>query len=53
MVLRYLSVVQGLLSFAAPPNLHRVLSNCQREKVENPLLQIQVHKRKGHLNPAS
>jgi len=53
MVPRYLSVVQGLLSFAAPPNLHCVLSICEREKVENQLLQIQVHKRKGHLNPAA
>jgi len=52
MVPRYLSVVQVLLSFAAPPN-HCDLSICEREKLENPLLQIQVHKRKGHLNPAA
>ena len=53
MVSRYLSVVQALLSFAAPPNLHCVLSICERKKVEKPLLQIQVHKRKGHLKPTA
>jgi len=44
-----LSVVQVLLSFPAPPNLHCVLCICERKKVEKPLLQIQVHKRKGML----
>jgi len=53
MVPRYLLVVQVLLSFAAPPNLHCVLSICERKKVEKPLLQIQVHKRKGLLKPAA
>ena len=47
MVPRYLSVVQVLLSFPAPPNLHYVLSICERKKVGKPLLQIQVHKRTG------
>jgi len=47
MVQRYLSVVQVLLSFTAPTNLHCVLSICERKKVEEPLLQIQVHKRLG------
>jgi len=51
MVPRYLSVVQVLLSFAAPPNLHCVLLICERKKVEKPLLQ--VHQRKGHLKPAA
>ena len=36
-----------LLSFAAPPNLHCVLSICERKKVEKTLLLVQVHKRKG------
>jgi len=53
MVPRYLLVVQVLLSFAAPPNLHRVLSVCERKKVEKQLLQIQVHKRKRLLKPAA
>jgi len=35
MVPCYLSVVQVLLSFAAPPNLHCVLSICERKKAEN------------------
>jgi len=47
MVKRYLSVVQVLLSFAAPTNLHCVLSICERKKVYEPLLQIQVRKRLG------
>jgi len=33
MVQRYLLVVQELLSFAAPANLHYVLSICDRKKV--------------------
>ena len=53
MVQRCLSVVQVLLSFAAPPNLHCVLSICERKKVGKPLLQIPVHKRTGHLKPAA
>jgi len=48
MVPRCLSVVQVLLAFATPPNLHCVLSICERKKVEKPLLQIQVQKREGH-----
>jgi len=36
-----------------PPNLHCVLSICEGKKVEKPLLQIQVHKYKGHLKPAA
>jgi len=38
MVARCLLVVQVLLSFAATPNLHCVLSICERKKVEKPLL---------------
>jgi len=47
MVPHYLLVVQVLLSFSVPPNLHCVLSVCEGKKVEKPLLQIQIHKRKG------
>jgi len=50
---RYLLVVQVLLTFSVPPNLHCVLSVCEGKKVEKPLLQIQVHKRKGLLKPAA
>jgi len=53
MVPRYLLVVQVLLSFSVPPNLHCVLSVCEGKKVEKPLLQIQIHKRKGLLKPAA
>jgi len=35
MVQRYLSVVQVLLSFAAPTNLHCVLSICECKKYKN------------------
>jgi len=45
--------VHVLLSFAAPSNLHCVLSICERKKVEKPLLQVQVHKHKGHLKAAA
>jgi len=53
MVPHYSSAVQVFLSFSAPPNLPYVLSICERKKVEKSLLQIQVHKRKGHLKPAA
>ena len=38
---------------SAPPNLHCVLSICEHKMLEKPLLQIQVHKRKGLLKPAA
>jgi len=53
MVPRYLLLVPVLLSFSVPPNLHCVLSVCEGKKVEKPLLQIQIHKRKGLLKPAA
>ena len=46
MVPRCLLVVQVLLSFSFPTDLHCVLSVCKGKKVEKPLLQIQIHKRK-------
>ena len=53
MVPHYLLVVQVLLSFSVPPNLHCVLSVCEGKKVEKRRLQIQIHKRKGLLKPAA
>ena len=53
MVPRYLLVVQVLLSFSVPPNLHCALSVFEGKKVEKTVLQIQIHKRKGLLKPAA
>jgi len=36
-----------------PANLHSVLSVCEGKKVEKPILQIQIHKRKGLLKSAA
>jgi len=53
MVPRYSLVVQVLLSFSVTPNIHCVLSVCECKKVEKPLLQVQVYKRKRLLKPAA
>jgi len=51
LVRRYLSVVEVLLSFAAPPHFYCDFPICKRKSVGRKTTtskSMQVHKRKGH-----
>jgi len=55
-VRRYLSVVQVLLSFAAPQNIYCEFAICKLKSVgrkTTTLNSMQVHKRKGHFQSSS